>query len=74
MKTISRNTPSVRMKSRLEDADVDLDLDENLPCGIDQRDIEDLQTVARWFESAKIEFADIDDVFSNYDQLKTRLS
>lgn len=73
MKTISHNTPTVRMKSRYDDADIEMEPGVSLPCGIDQRDIEDLQTVARWFESTKIEFADIDDVFSNYDQLKRQI-
>ena len=69
MKTISFDTPTVQMASRRQDANIEFDIDADLPCGIDQRDIEDLQTLAKWFESSTIKFADIDDVFSNYDQL-----
>jgi hypothetical protein len=70
MKTISLDTPAVRMKPRHQESDMGFDELAELPCGIDQRDIEDLQTLARWYESSEIKFADIDDVFSNFDQLK----
>ena len=74
MKTISIDAPNVRMESCSPDADARLELPLDLPPEIDQRDIEDLQTLAKWFKSASIEFADIDDIFSNFDELKPAFS
>ncbi|NQV22759.1 MAG: hypothetical protein HQ518_00185 [Rhodopirellula sp.] len=70
MKVISLNDPNVRMTSRPTDAGLSLDLPLDVPPEIDQRDIEDLQILARWYKSAAIELADIDNVFSHYDELK----
>jgi hypothetical protein len=74
MKTISTDAPNVCMESCVTDPDARIELPFELPPEIDQRDIEDLQTLAKWFESATIEFADIDDIFSNFDDLKPALS
>lgn len=74
MKTISLDAPNVRMETCLRDSDANLELAFDLPPEIDQRDIEDLQTLAKWYKSATIEFADIDDVFSEFDDLKSVLS
>ncbi|MBL6706114.1 MAG: hypothetical protein ISQ06_08385, partial [Planctomycetaceae bacterium] len=40
---------------------------------IDQRDIEDLQTLAKWYEETSIEFAEIDELFANFNDLKAEL-
>lgn len=75
MNTISLDAPFVSVKPRhsVEDSAVDQHLDSQPE--IDQRDIEDLQIVAKWYESAVIEKEAIDAVFSNYDdELKSALS
>jgi hypothetical protein len=70
MKTISIDAPNVPMETCATHADAHLELTIDLPPEINQRDIEDLQTLAKWFKSASIEFADIDNIFSNFDELK----
>lgn len=71
MKIISLNAPNVRMVSRPSDSGPSFELPLDLPPEIDQRDIEDLQTLAQWYKSAPIEFAEIDDIFTNFDDLKS---
>ena len=74
MKTISIDAPNVCMESCQADFATSPDLQLDFPEGIDQRDIEDLQILAKWFESTSIEFEDLDEVFCDFDQLKSALS
>lgn len=74
MNTISLDAPFVTAKSRHRVETATIDEQQELPPEIDQRDLEDLQIVARWYETASIEKEAIDDVFSNYGELKSALS
>ncbi|MGZ0168833.1 MAG: hypothetical protein ACKVHE_04710 [Planctomycetales bacterium] len=70
MKVISLDAPNVRMVSRPSDFGPSLELPPDLPPEFNQRDIEDLQTLARWYKSASMELAEIDDFFTDFDKLK----
>ena len=69
MKVISLDAPNVRMVSRPADSGPTFELPLDLPPEIDQRDIEDLRILAKWYKSAA-EFAEIDDIFCSFDNLK----
>jgi len=71
MKIIALDAPNVRMATRVSDSDPSLELPLDLLPEIDQRDIEDLQTLAKWFNETSIELAEIDEVFCNFDNLKS---
>lgn len=71
MKIIALDAPNVRMATRPSDSGPSFDLPLDLFPEIDQRDIEDLQTLAQWFKETSIELAEIDDVFSDYEDLKS---
>lgn len=71
MKIIALDAPNVRMATRPSDSGPSLDLPLDLLPEIDQRDIEDLQTLARWFQETSIELAEIDDVFCDFEDLKS---
>ncbi|MFT5323767.1 MAG: hypothetical protein ACI8P0_001618 [Planctomycetaceae bacterium] len=73
MKTIALDAPNVRMATRVSDSGPSLELPLDLFPEINQRDIEDLQTLAKWFKETSIELAEIDDVFSDFDILKSAL-
>jgi hypothetical protein len=73
MKVISLDAPNVRMVTRPSDSGPSFELPFDLSPEIDQRDIEDLQTLAEWYRSASIECADIDAVFCNYEELKAAI-
>ncbi|MFT4557856.1 MAG: hypothetical protein ACI92S_003230 [Planctomycetaceae bacterium] len=73
MKTIALDAPNVRMATRVSDSGPSLELPLDLFPEINQRDIEDLQTLAKWFKETSVELAEIDDVFSDFDILKSAL-
>lgn len=73
MKIISLNAPNVRMATRPSDSGPSFELPLDLPPEIDQRDIEDLQTLANWYKETSVEFAEIDEIFKNFDNLKSEL-
>lgn len=70
MKVISLDSPNTKMVSRPSDSGPSFDLPLDLPPEIDQRDIEDLQILAQFYKSASIEFAEIDDIFTDFDDLQ----
>lgn len=74
MKILSPNAPNVRMATRVADSGPSFDLPFDLPPEIDQRDIEDLQILAQWYKATSVELAEIDDVFSNFADLKSEFS
>ena len=71
MKIIALNAPNVRMATRVSDSGPSFELPLDLLPEIDQRDIEDLQTLAKWFKETSVELAEIDDVFCDFDILKS---
>ena len=73
MKVISLDASNVRMVTRPSDSGPSFELPIDLPPEIDQRDIEDLQTLAQWYKSASVEFAEIDDVFCDFENLKSAI-
>tara|TARA_R110002072_G_scaffold303109_1_gene493959 strand:+ start:54875 stop:55102 length:228 start_codon:yes stop_codon:yes gene_type:complete len=73
MKIIALNSPNVRMATRLSDSGPSVDLSLDLYPEIDQRDIEDLQTLAKWYQESSVEFAEIDELFANFKDLKAEL-
>lgn len=73
MKIIALDAPNVRMATRPSDSGPSFELPLDLLPEIDQRDIEDLQTLAQWFNETSIELAEIDDIFSDFDDLKSAL-
>ena len=73
MKVISLDAPNVRMVTRPSDSGPSFELPLDLPPEIDQRDIEDLQTLAQWYKSASVELAEIDDIFADFDELKSAI-
>ena len=73
MKIIALNSPNVRMTTRPSDSGPSFDLPLDLLPEIDQRDIEDLQTMAKWYQETSIEFAEIDELFANFNDLKAEL-
>jgi hypothetical protein len=70
MKIIAPDAPNVRMATRVSNSGPSFELPLDLLPEINQRDIEDLQTLAKWFKETSIELAEIDDVFSDFDHLK----
>jgi hypothetical protein len=73
MKVISLDAPNVRMVSRPSNSGPGFELPLDLPPEIDQRDIEDLQTLAKWYKSASIECEEIDEVFCDFEELKAAI-
>ena len=71
MKIISLDAPNVWMDSRPADSGPSFELPLDLPPEIDQRDIEDLQTLAQWYKASSNEFAATDGILADIDQLKT---
>jgi|SaaInlStandDraft_2_1057019.scaffolds.fasta_scaffold193318_1 hypothetical protein len=71
MKIISLDAPNVWMDSRPADSGPSFELPLDLPAEIDQRDIEDLQTLAQWYKASSNEFAATDGILADIDQLKT---
>ena len=71
MKIIALDAPNVCMATRPSDSGPSFELPLDLLREINQRDIEDLQTLAQWFKETSIELAEIDDVFSDSDELKS---
>jgi len=71
MKIIALDAPNVRMATRVPDSGPSVELPLDLLPEIDQRDIEDLQTLAQWFKETSIELAEIDEVFCDFDNLKS---
>jgi len=70
MKIISLDAPNVWMDSRPADSGPSFELPLDLPAEIDQRDIEDLQTLAQWYKTSSNEFAETDGIPADFDQLK----
>ena len=73
MKIISLDAPNVRMVSRPSDSGPSFELPLDLPPEIDQRDIEDLQILVQFYKAASVELAEIDDIFTNFDDLKSAI-
>ena len=71
MKIISLDAPNVWMDSRPADSGPSFELPLDIPAEIDQRDIEDLQTLAQWYKASSNEFAAPDGILADIDQLKT---
>ena len=72
MKIISLDAPNVRMVSRPSDSGPSFELPLDLP-EIDQRDIEDLQILAQFYKAASVELAEIDEIFTSFDDLKSAI-
>ena len=73
MKIISLDAPNVRMVSRPSDSGLSFELPLDLPPEIDQRDIEDLQILAQFYKAASVELAEIDEIFTSFDDLKSAI-
>ena len=71
MKIISLDAPNVWMDSRPADSGPSFELPLDLPPEIDQRDIEDLQTLAQWYKTTSSKFAETDEILADFDQLKS---